>query len=1389
MTTAEFLTELREANVRIWLDDDQLRCKAPKGVLTAQLSGRIAERKAELMAFLKSLESSDEVPHPTPTDRSGFLPLSFSQERLWFLNKLEPESTAYNLTAARRFQSRIDPHVLQKTLNELARRHEVLRTIFPQEAGQPGQRVSPVSRVPLLIQDFREHTPEEGESALHTIAQEESHLSFDLELGPVFRARLVQLSGDASVLYLSLPHIVADGWSIGVLFSQLAATYAELVSGKGQGRRELPIQYGDYAVWQREWLQGAELERLLGYWRAQVADAPLVLPYLAQRPRAKTDGEPGQYRGAVRTFTLGAGLSEAIKSLSNSFQITEFVTLFSIYGTLLARFSQVDDVLIGTPVANRNRLEFEGMVGLFVNTLVLRNHCPADHTVGELLARNHRMLLDGFEHQDLPFEQLVEAVNPDRSSGFSPVFQASFVYQNTPGNAEYHMISGGSMFDLTCYLRNTPDGIQGAFEYNTQLLDESAIGELIESFISLATAFVRNQQQRLGDLPLLSDAQRTRLADFNPPRSDIPATSNIATLFSAQASATPEACALQFAAERLSYAQLDSQSNRLAAALTNAGVEPGDRVAVCLERSIELVVSILAIVKAGAAYVPLDADYPAARISLMLEETTPRLILTGGALAGRLPGTQMPKLRVDELDLSAYADQQPVADIGARDLAYLMFTSGSTGRPKAVAVMHQNIQRLVHGANFADLGHAQTFLMLAPVSFDASTLEIWGPLLNGGRLVIAPPGVLSIEELRAQVKQHGVTTLWLTAGLFHQAVDAGLEGFESLQQLLAGGDVLSPDHVRRALEALPGCAVINGYGPTENTTFTTCHRMEAPADVTSPVPIGQPISGTQVYVLDAAGRLSPPGVAGELYAGGAGVADGYWQRPELSEERFIRDPHNPGAEATLYRTGDIVRWRPDGTLGFVGRADNQVKLRGFRIEPGEVEAVLTQHASVRQAAVVLREDDPGEKRLVAYVVGSEPDGEDESPGLRDELIEVLPDYMVPADFVWLDALPLTPNGKLDRNRLPAPKGRGVSAGRLPTTPLEVQIAAIWQQVLNLERISVADNFFELGGTSLVAVRLFNQLNKVVGRDLPLAMLFESPTVESLAASIEAAGWESAWRSLVTIQPLGARPPLFLVPGVGGNVLCFAQLAKSLGGDQPMYGLQSRGLDGTAEPLREIEAMARLYIEEVRAVQPRGPYYLGGACAGGAVAFEMAQQLIQDGEEVAALLLIETWSPRTLQLRRRKFATRLHPLLFFVKGVQRHLGELFKLKPTQWYRYVRSRLGIVKEMIEQKDVYRGDRSILYQDAVSSATYEAMSRYAPTAYPGKLYLFIAAQREVDPEKDSRFDWATLASDGYSVEHINAPDSGSILLAPHVDVLAGHVDQVLATESGRRAGRELT
>jgi amino acid adenylation domain-containing protein len=1096
---------------------------------------------AERVEVVRRTQAGVMLPPLVPAVREGHAPVTFVQQRLWFIDQFEPGNPIYNTTLAVRMHGPVNVAALEKSLGEIVRRHEVFRTTFQVMDGQPAQVIAPELTLNLALHDLTEGSEDEREAHLYRQIRDEARRPFDLAKGPLLRSTLLRLGAEEHVLILAMHHIVSDRWSVGVLAEELRALYGAFALGNPSPLPELPIQYADFAVWQRSWLAGEALEKQAAYWKKQLEGAPAVLEVPTDRPRPALQS----HLGAVRTHFLPKELLDKLSALSQSEGATLFMTLLAAFQTLLSRYSGQEDVVVGSPIAGRNYTEIEPLIGFFVNTLAFRTDLSGDPSFVQLLARVKEVTLGAYAHQDIPFEKLVEELRPQRSVSYHPIFQVVFALQNAPmqdfelPGLKLERLSvdpGTAAFDLSCFAMHHDGGLLLRTEYNTDLFDEVSIARFLSAFHILLDGIAARPESRISDLPLLSPQDERRLLmEFNDTARDYPQKC-VHELFTAQAESTPNAVAIVFRDEQFTYGELDTRSSRLASHLRGFGVGPDVPVGLYAERSPETIVALLGILKAGGAYVPMDLKDPADRLAFLIENVGMKLVLTQRHLSSRLPAAASHVVFVDspeQWETAADACEAPVRPT-LDNLAYLIYTSGSTGEPKAVEVPHRGVVRLLFGTNYVPFGQSEVLLHMAPLAFDASTFEIWGALLHGSKLVLFPGAVPTTKELGALLVGERVTTLWLTASLFNLVIDSAPVILSSVRQLLVGGEALSVKHVRRAMELLPHTQLINGYGPTENTTFTTCYRIpNAVVETRTSIPLGRPISNTRVYVLDKNRKLVPVGVPGELYIGGDGLARGYRNRPNFTAQKFIRNPFSAEPGDRLYATGDLVRYLPDGNLEFLGRMDDQVKLRGFRIELGEVEAVLAQQPGVQACVVVVREDTPGNRRLVGYVVPQQ-EGQVLPGELRKGLQAKLPEYMVPSAFQLLSKLPLSPNGKADRKALLALEYRQSESEaegyEPPRTPLEKKLAAIWCEVLQLPRVGVHDNFFDLGGHSLLATQVVSRLRATAGVELPLRFLFESPAIRELAARVD--GIEG--------ERVSSPPPIPRVPRGQPLPLSFAQ---------------------------------------------------------------------------------------------------------------------------------------------------------------------------------------------------------------------------------------------------------
>lgn len=1359
-----------------------------------------AELSAAKRALLElRLKKGRKPGAPDPIPRRAqrdLVPLSYAQELLWLLDQLNPNMSVYSVPRAMRIRGPLDVGILRRVLDTIVARHEVLRTTFVLVNDQPVQKIAATGTVEWRQADLRALPAEEQEREVQRLLTEEARRPFDLGRDPMFRATLLALGEQDHALYLGTHHIASDGWSKSVLFAELRALYEAFTAGRPSPLPEPPIQYADFALWQREQLREEVMAKQLAYWKQQLAGAPALLDLPTDYPRPTVQ----TFRGSFVRLVFPKPLADAFKALGQKEGTTLFMTLLAAFDAFMARYTGQTDLVFGTPIAGRNRPEFEPLLGYFTNTLTLRSDVSGNPTFRELLQRVKHMALAAYEHQDLPFEKLIVELKPERDLSYSPVFQVLFsvghvgaMVPELPGlQVEPIALDRGiTKFDLTVGITDRDDGLAVAFEYNTDLFGGATIGRMMAGFRTLLEGIVADPDCRVNDLPLLPEAERRQLLrDWNATQADFPRHCCVHELVADQARRAPAAPAVIYPGGRLTYAELDARANQLAHYLRRRGVGPDVLVGLCAGRSAEMAVGLLGILKAGGAYVPLDPAYPKGRLDAMLEDTRPAVVLTQQRLlrAGSLStlvqesGGSRPPLAVVCLDadwpaLSRESTAPP--DSGARpdNLAYVMFTSGSTGRPRGVLVPHRGLAN--HNAwavkEFA-LTPADRVLQFSSLSFDIAVEEIFPTWVAGATLVLRrDDAALAGPVFLRWVREQGVTVLDLPTAFWHEWVGelaarrAALP--EALRLVIVGGEKAQAA-AYATWRRLSGGRVrwLNTYGPTEATVVATAYAP--PADEAAPateIPIGRPIANTQAYVVDPALRPVPVGVPGELLLGGTGVARGYLNRPELTAEKFIPDPFageggGPGG-GKLYRTGDRVRWRPDGTLEFLGRVDRQVKIRGFRVEPEEVEAVLATHPAVREAAVAVREDVPGDRRLAAYVV-PDPAAGPTAEELRGYLRQRLPEYMVPAAFVLLAALPRTPNGKLGLQALPAPgpaAAQPAAGSAAPRDPLESQLCLLWERLLGVRPVGRTDNFFELGGHSLLAVRLFSQIERLFGLSLPLVALFRAPTVEQLADLLRQDPHTYSWPTLFEIQPAGSRLPLFCAAAPNVNALGYAFLARRLGPDQPLYGLQARFREQSPEAgglytQAEYEALACEYAAAMRAVQPQGPYHLAGMCEGAHIAFEMARQLRADGQKVALLAILDAWP----------IENSTSPFFWYVFYNRRRLRAFWRRPARQkladlWDK-ARSLVARVPRLL------RPARGPAAPRPVNS--YEARKwpgkDFRPPVFDGKITVFRARRQPYWRVRDFQLGWGPWAAGGVEVHVVNG-EHQMLLREPYVRVVA--------------------
>jgi amino acid adenylation domain-containing protein len=1305
---------------------------------------------------------------PGADSPGGLPPLTRGEEQFWFLARSDPESPTYHEPFAFRLRGPLDVERLEACLHALVRRHDVLRTRYPESGGRPVRVVEPEDASRRIL---RRVPGEAGDVA--ALLSSEARRPFDLAADPPFRVTCVRERDDVHVLLFVFHHVACDLWTVRSLFREIDALYA--------GAAPLPpppTTLAEIALRQRSPEVAAEEERQLAHWRETLAGAPAELDLVPDRPRPVAVDT----KGAVRRFQLPPAVVRGLRDLGRAQGASLFMVAMAAFDVLLLRYTRQEDLVVGTPIATRHGPGEQDVAGCLLNTLAVRTRLSGDPTFRDVLGRVRAALLDAYAHPDVAFPRLVEALRPARSAALHPLFQVAFVLQDGPAPlvrlgvlAEpVPVATGTSKWDLTLFLEEAEDGLAGRLEYATALFDDSTADRIVAHFEAVLEDVLADPDRPVSRLPLLRAPERDLvLRAWNATERPYPRERRIDELFAEQVARDPDAPALACGGTRWTYRALDERAGRLARALRAAGVERGARVGVALDRSPEYVLAVLAVLRAGGAYVPIDLAYPRERTRSMIEDAGVTVVLS--AASRPLADAQVREIHVDARALGEAAEGTP--DPGppgdASDAAYVLYTSGSTGVPKGVSVPHRGVVRLVRGATFADLGPGERHLALAPPTFDASTFEIWGPLLNGGTCVVHPERDPDLDAVARTIREHGVTCLWLTSTLFNTVVDVAPETIEDVRHVLVGGEALSVPHVRRALERLPRTRLTNGYGPTENTTFTCTHEIPRTLpQVLRSIPIGRPIANTRVYLLDAHRQPVPVGVPGELWTGGDGLAHGYVGRPDLTAERFIPVSLAGGDPERLYRTGDLCRWLPDGTIEYLGRLDAQVKVRGYRIEPGEVEAALGKHPDVGQCAVVARGEGIG-RRLVAHVAA--PARRPAPEELRRHLGGLLPSYMVPAEFVVHDRLPTTSSGKVDRSALPDPPAH-VPAVVSPMGDRERALAEVWATVLGVDSVGPDDDFFEAGGHSLLAVRLLAEVNERFGTSLSLSRIFSAPTVREMAVELDAEPAGRGHEGSVELRRGDGGVPLFCVPGLGGHPIDFVPLVRHLGRDEPVHGLVYPGYHGEILPPTTIEEIARRMLHRVREVQSVGPYRVAGYSLGGLVAYEMARQLVAVGEAVSMLAVWDTYPgrPTRLPLLRR---LGLHARRFVRESPGGKVRYLFARARRLLGRVFR-RGGGARSAPRTWALERGSAWFEVNRRVWVSCRAAADAYHPGPYPGRLLLCRSDRRDWDEFllDDPYLRWDRLAEGGVIRRAVEAAHL-KILKEPYVGRLGEIMREHLA------------
>ncbi|MFM8322963.1 MAG: amino acid adenylation domain-containing protein [Chloroflexota bacterium] len=1310
--------------------------------------------------------------------------LSFAQESLWFLDLMNPGNATFNISDAIRLRGPLDTVALQRALNRLVARHEALRTRFENLDGQPRPVIAERLEIDLPLVDLSRLEQDKRTAEALRLGAEATLEPFDLQRGPLLRALLARLGPDDHILIVMTHHIISDGWSIAIFFKELSALYAGMLRGGEHGLPPLPVQFADYALWQRRYLQGERREAALGYWRKTLKDAaPLQFPL--DHPRSALRS----FRGARLPVRFPAEFTARLLAFGRAADSTLFMVLLAALQATLARYTGQTDITVGTAIANRHQPELDGLIGMFINTLVLRSDLDGNPTFRELLGRVRENTLGAYAHQALPFELIVQALHPQRAANRHPFTDVMLFLQNVPpprlelpgGAAEFIELEQRTTgFDFAFDLTETPEGLQGFCEYDTELFDERTLARLIEHFQTLLASAIQHPDEPLASLAMLTPAERRQLlVDWNQTGRDyaIPggAAATLPDLFELQAARTPDRIAVRCREQALSYAELERRANRLAHHLQNCGVGCESIVGVYLERSIEMVVAVLGILKAGAAYLPLDPSYPLERLQFMLGDAQAGWLVIDPTQRGKFSAYTGQAIDMTDGRLAELADTPPARRVSGENACYITYTSGSTVRPKGVVGLHRAaLNRLSWGWETYPYRPDEVMCQKTALSFVDAVWEIFSSLLAGVPLVVIPDEALKdtrrfVETLASE----RVSRLVLVPSLLRLMLDMFSDLNRRLPQLTywaASGEALPPELAEQFTRQMPGCLLLNLYGMSEAAADSLYYEIRQPG---TPVRVGRPIANTQVYLLDSHLQPVPVGVTGEIYVGGLGLARGYWQRPDLTAERFLPDPFSSDPAARLYKTGDLGRYWPDGMIEYLGRSDFQVKIRGFRIELGEIQNVLLGHPAVKQVRVIAIPAAVGSAdgpRLAAYIVLNEGTPASQAE-LRKFAAASLPEYMLPSAWVFLEAFPLTPSGKVDQRSLPLPSSaaglESVQSYAPPRDELELRLVKLWEHLLKRAPVGIHDNFFEIGGHSLLVVRLMTGLERELGKTLSLALIFHAPTIAQMGEALRDQGWRPAWSSLVPIRPQGALPPLFCVHADGGAFF-YARFADYLSPEQPFYGLQARGLDGVEPPFTRVEDMAAHYLAEMRTIQPCGPYIISGFSMGGVVIYEMARQSVAAGDPAPLVVFLDAPSPAYFEEQDTRLSGKLDNLKRMgfderMQRVQHRLGQRYRW----WSSELLSRLYL-----------RFNRPLtpaLRIHRVREMNHQIADVYTPQPYAGPITVLRASLQTRRAAPDRTLGWGRYVSG--EIRDLEIPgDHETIFHEPNVRVMAETLQSVI-------------
>lgn len=1369
--TLNLINQLSQKGIVFTVENNELIVKAEKGIVTHDILVKIKSNKQQIISLLGKKQSV----------------LSFAQERLWFLDKYN-KNASYNMTGAVRLLGKLQISVLKKALLEIVRRHEILRTNFVIIKDIPKQLIHNEIECDFNLIEVNRGSKGADIEYIYNVIEKESKQVFDLANDRLFKVTLFKIDDEEFVLSLNKHHIISDGWSFSVFFKEVSLLYKTFSEKTDFMLEDLPIQYSNYAIWQREQAEKGLWSKQSEFWKSKLENVPLLeLPLDNKRPQEQT------YRGNNFTFMFDKVKTESIIRFSKENNVTLFMTMLSFFKVLLYKYSGQKDICLGSPIANRTKTEIENLIGFFVNTLALRSKIKTNKSFLQFLEDVKLTTIEAYENQDIPFEKVVDAAAPKRELSHTPIFQAMIVLQNTPApRLEFSGIdleflefeSKFSKFDITLHVNLLEDELKCVFEYNSDLFKHDTIERLANHLKVLVDDVLECPERKIKDLSILNNSEKQQvLFDWNNTSIDYPKDICVHQLFEKQVEQTPGNTAVVYGDITLTYTELNKKANQLANYLNEQGVGEDDIIGLCTNRSIELIIGILGVLKAGGAYLPIDPSYPIDRIKYMLEDSSCPVLLTDGAIdfsEGMVGNAKIINLRdssikkaPNEIEKNTLAEK----NYSSNNLAYVIYTSGSTGKPKGTMVTHQNFVNYIHWAKnyYFKNGDIGNFGLFTSISFDLTTTSIFLPLIRGKNIEIFSSNDTITDILIKNFTSSSIDCVKLTPSHISVLSELKIKS-SSIKLAIVGGEELQNKHVRFLKSLNNEIRIVNEYGPTEATVGCIVKTIE---ETDEKITIGKPISNTQIYILKD-GAPAPIGVPGEMFIAGDGVAKGYLNRAELSAQKFIINPYKNTKGALMYKTGDLARYLQNGEIEFLGRIDNQVKIRGLRIELGEIENVLNSLDAINIAVATVKKVQSENKRLVAYIIlnkslndKTELSWNQNVRQFKKILSEKLPEYMIPADFIKINNIPLTPNGKINYEKLPDVDKQIVTMAEFeaPSNEIEEKIADIWKEVLELKKIGVNDNFFELGGHSILSIQVMSKINKEFQTQLPVSTIFKAQTIKSLTADFIMKN-DFSWSPIVPIQEGGAQPTMYCISGTPGNVICFKPLSNYLGKEQPVYGLQYSGLDYGTEPLSSVEAIASQNIIVLKEIQKRGPYYLCGHSFGGLVAFEMARQLIKQGEEVLNVMLLDSHSP----VSKMNYYNDLNPdevYYTIVKSIEEFLNIKTGISLDKINSYsIRDCYDLIVKNIEQDD--KNEVFLEFEDfdrLINTSKVQAKIKYNPPCEPYNIpiTLFRAENNDV---VDLTLGWKKYSI--FEIDVVTVPgEHVTMIREPFVESLADKIN----------------